>query len=114
MTATPTKVYPIPGRLPPPGVPQREIEFPTKGEAEEFLKANSAFAATEEEAEELAFSTPEATEADDSNVKSLTPEDTPTRDAEPVSTESAPGPEPEEGGEASNTQSERDSIPDEE
>ena len=65
--AEPTKVYPIPGRLA-VGVPLAVTEFPSKGAAEEFLAANPAFASSEAEATKLAFSTPEATPADESVV----------------------------------------------
>ena len=86
MTAIPTKVYPIPGRIA-IGVPMVVMEFPTKQDAEDFVKANSAFALSEEEAEDAAFTTPEATEADDSNVKQ------PRSAEEPAAPEVIPAPE---------------------
>lgn len=103
MAAIPTKVYPIAGRIA-VGHPTIEQELPTKAEAE-ALVATGAFALSEKEATALAYSTPEATPATEANVKprgssaSPAPAETP----EPVE----PGPDPETGGESSQTQADR-------
>lgn len=74
MTASKTRIYPIPDRFV-PGVPAAEQEFDSKADAERFLESatggiqhSSAFALTKSDAKEAAANPPAATEADDSNV----------------------------------------------
>lgn len=106
MSATPTKVYPIPGRFA-VGVPMVEHELDTKAEAEELVSRTGAFALSEKEANDAAFTTPEGTPADDSNVKPPRPAEEPA----PETTTATPPPEttakPEAGGDASQKQAER-------
>lgn len=104
-TGTPTKVYPIPGRFG-VGVALVEQELPTKTAAEELVKTG-LFALSEKEANEQAFSTPEATPATDENVKPIRPAETaaepapkparakPEKATETPAPETATAPEPE-------------------
>jgi hypothetical protein len=62
-----TKVFHIPGRLA-VGVPNTDHEVESKAEAERLV-GTGAFALSQKEADAAAFSTPEATPADESNVK---------------------------------------------
>jgi outer membrane biosynthesis protein TonB len=89
--ATPTKVFYIQGRFL-PGYRLEDHEVESKAQAEEMV-GTGLFALTEKEANAQAFSTPEATPADDSNVKQPKP-------AEP---DEAPAEAPEEPSPAAET-----------
>lgn len=106
MAATPTMVYPIPGRIA-VGVPMIEQELPTKAEAEALIASTGAFALSAKEAAAAAYSTPEATEATDANVKPRRDPDAAPAPTEVEPTPVAPGPDPEDGGESSQTQADR-------
>ena len=91
MSATPTKVFPIPGRFA-VGIPRVAHEVPTKGEAEDLV-ATGYFALSEAEANAAAHSTPETTEADDSNVRPRVPaDDAETATVSPPETSTAQSP----------------------
>lgn len=86
MPGQPTKVYYIPGRFA-VGAPLEDHEVESKSAAAELV-ATGAFALSAKEANAAAYTTPEATEADESNVVSGPP---PAPEPEPT-----PPPEPQE------------------
>lgn len=83
--ASPTKVYVIPGRFAHERLENHEVE--SKAEAERLV-ATGAFALSQKEANEQAFTTPEATLADDSNVKQ--PHVQPAPEPEPAASSEEP------------------------
>jgi hypothetical protein len=94
--ARPTKVYPIPGRWAVGHAPVVR-ELPSKKEAEELVSTTGVYALSQSEADEQAYTTPEATPADDSNVKQP-PAEVPADEAPapeaPADAPEAPAPEP--------------------
>ena len=84
--AKPTKVFHIPGRFVHERLEDHKVESVQEAER---LVATGAFALTDAEANELAYTTAPAVEADDSNVK-------PAKQPEEPAPEPAPEPSPEE------------------